>query len=76
MENLTDWLIKNRMRMKEFCVKVGCSRTAIFYAKKGSGISKKFAEKIIEITKGEVVPLVRNKGRGGVIDISTLTKNI
>lgn len=69
MDNLTLWLLKNRMSLKQFCEKIGCSRQTIYLSKKGRGISKEFALKIIEMTAGEVKPLTRNKGRGQVIDI-------
>lgn len=65
MENskLEKWLRDRNMTTNDFVKMIGCSRPTIWRAKLDKGISKHFAEKIIEITKGEIQPRIKNTGK-------------
>lgn len=60
---LQAWIKKKQIKTKHFMQQVGCSKPVISKAKKGLPICTKYAHKIIELTNGEVVPLIRNMGR-------------
>lgn len=60
MEN---WLRKRMMKTNEFLKLLGCSRPTLWKVKRGIPVCPKYANKIIEITKGEVVPLMEKVGR-------------
>jgi predicted transcriptional regulator len=56
------WLRKKNMTAKNFIEMVGCSRDVISRVKRMEAISPKYAEKIIELTDGEVVPKIEKVG--------------
>ncbi len=57
------WLKKHGITTQGFADKVGCCRPLLWKVKRGLCISQKYADKISELTGGEVVPGVQNKGR-------------
>lgn len=56
------WLQEKCMTTNEFTKKVGCTRMVIWKVKRGLGISQRFADKIVKLTKGEVVPSISRVG--------------
>jgi hypothetical protein len=51
------------MTTNKFTELVGCSRPVVWKVKRGIPICPKYAKKIIEITKGEIIPLMQPIGR-------------
>jgi hypothetical protein len=64
---LEKWLRKKNMTTTHFVEMVGCSRPVVWKVKRGIPISPKYANRIIEITKGEIKPLTENVGRTSVM---------
>lgn len=50
------WLRKKNMSTTAFCKMVGCSRPVLWKVKRGLPISPQFANRIVELTDGEVNP--------------------
>ena len=55
---LEKWLRARHMTTNNFVKLIGCARQTVWKVKKGVPICALYAKKIIEVTKGEVVPIV------------------
>jgi len=60
---LEKWIRARNMTTTEFTNMVGCSRPVVWKVKRGIPICPKYARKIVEITRGEILPLIENVGR-------------
>lgn len=60
---LERWLRQRNMTTNRFTELVGCSRTVIWKVKKGIAICPLYAKRIIQITGGEIMPLIELVGR-------------
>ena len=74
--DLEKWIRKKHMTTVKFAELVGCTRPVIYKVKNNQPISPKFANKIVKITDGEVVPKVMPKGRKKkeVVRVKTLRR--
>lgn len=61
--SLEKWLREKCMTTKKFAELVGCSRVIIWKVKRGMAVSPKYADKIKDITGGQVVPISERVGR-------------
>lgn len=60
---LEKWLRENNITTKRFSKLVGCSRVTIYKAKLDAGITSKISNKIKELTDGEVVLKIAERGK-------------
>jgi hypothetical protein len=60
--DLEKWIRKKAMTTKNFAELVGCSRTVIWKVKHDLPICPLYANRIIEITGGEVNPKIETVG--------------
>ena len=60
---LENWIRARNMTTTEFTKMVGCSRPVVWKVKRGIAICPKYARKIVELTKGEVMPVIEPVGR-------------
>lgn len=61
--HLETWIRKQCITTKSFTLMVGCSDPVICKVKKGIPIEPKIANRITELTGGEVIPKTQRKGR-------------
>jgi hypothetical protein len=61
MSELEAWIRSKNMKSKDLCDSVKCSRPTLWKAKKQIPISKKYADKIFELTGVKVVTIEPTK---------------
>lgn len=64
MNDLESWLRKRNMKTTSFAELVPCSRVVIWKVKRNIAIDTKLAERIHQITEGQVKPLSHPRGVG------------
>lgn len=60
---LENWLKENKMSTNEFVALIGCSRPTIWKAKRGIAISPITANKIYDVTKGQIKVESKSAGK-------------
>jgi hypothetical protein len=61
--DLEIWLRKRQMTTNRFTELIGCSRPIIWKVKRGIAICPLYANRIYQLTGGEVKPIVEKVGR-------------